>query len=115
MHLHSFYSGIERVLRLTAEEFDGGVLGGAAWHTELLQQMQLDLPDARPPVLSRNSTGALEEYRRFRHLIRNIYATTILPERMESLVVGLPEVWAHVAEDLSEFAAFVELLADAAE
>lgn len=113
LHLHSFYSGIERILRLIAEEFDGGVLGGDSWHSELLKQMQFDVPGTRPSVLSSSSVSALEEYRRFRHLIRNIYATNILPERMETLVKRLPEVWDAVSGDLSGFAVFIDQIADA--
>jgi hypothetical protein len=47
LNLHSFYSGLERIFELIAQELDGGVVGGDAWHTELLRQMALDVPDVR--------------------------------------------------------------------
>lgn len=90
LNLHSFYSGIERVLELIALELDGGALGGEAWHAELLRQMVLDVPQVRPPVLSQESSVWLDEYRKFRHRVRNIYATNLVPDRMKALVQGLP-------------------------
>lgn len=90
LNLHSFYSGLERLFELIALEFDGGLLGGDAWHTELLRQIALDVPDVRPPVLQPNTATQLDEYRKFRHRIRNIYATNLDPDRMAPLVIGLP-------------------------
>jgi len=60
-------------LELIALELDGGTLGGEAWHTELLRQMALDLPNVRSPVIQRETAMHLGEYRKFRHRIRNIY------------------------------------------
>jgi hypothetical protein len=54
LNLHSLYSGLERIFELIAVELDGGALGGADWHTELLRQMTLDLTPVRPPVLSKD-------------------------------------------------------------
>lgn len=110
-NLHSFYSGIERILELVAQEMDGGTLGGEAWHSELLQQITLDVPTVRPPVLTRESADWLDEYRKFRHRVRNIYATNLVPERMRSLVDALPTGWQHVRGDLLVFADFLEQVA----
>ncbi len=63
LNLHSFYSGLERVFELIAQELDGGVMGGEAWHTELLRQMALDVPDVRPPVMQPSTADQLDEYR----------------------------------------------------
>ena len=38
LNLHSFYSALERIFELIAQELDGGVLGGDAWHTEMLRE-----------------------------------------------------------------------------
>ncbi len=96
LDLHGWYSGIERVFELIAVEIDGGALGGEAWHTELLRQMTLDLPETRPPVIQRDTAVQLDEYRKFRHRIRNIYATNLEPARMQPLVIGLPDLWSRV-------------------
>ena len=73
LNLHGFYSGLERIFELIAQELDGGVVGGDAWHTELLRQMALDVPDVRPPVLQMVTADQLDEYRKFRHRIRNAW------------------------------------------
>ncbi len=110
LNLHSFYSGLERILELVALELDGGTLGGDAWHSELLRQMTLDLVGTRPPVLARQTAVRLDDYRKFRHRIRNIYATNLDPERMKPLVMALPNLWAQVRRELADFAGFLEQL-----
>ena len=106
--LQSFYSGIERVLQLVAEEMDGGTLGGESWHTELLRQMATDVPGVRPRVLEVAGADWLDEYRKFRDLARSIYATNLVPERVEPLVAGLAEGWPDVRRDLLAFAEFLD-------
>ena len=111
LNLHSWYSGLERVFELIALELDGGTLGGEAWHTELLRQMALDLPNVRPPVIQRETAMHLDEYRKFRHRIRNIYATSLDPDRMQSLIEALPTLWASVREEIAAFSEFLDSLA----
>jgi hypothetical protein len=113
LNLHSFYSALERVFELIALELDGGALGGESWHTELWRQMCLDVPDVRPPVLQPDTAVRLDEYRKFRHRIRNIYATNLDPERMAPLIVGLANLWPAIRRELAAFAAFLANLAGA--
>ena len=107
LNLHAFYSGLERVFELIAIELDGGTLGGDAWHTELLRQMALDVPGTRPAVLGANTAAALDEYRRFRHRIRNIYASNLDPARIRPLLTQLPALWAQLRHDLDSFIEFL--------
>ncbi len=107
LNLHGLYSGLERVFELIAVELDGGALGGDAWHAELLRQMAIAVPDVRPAVLQPATAAELDELRRFRHLIRNIYATNIDPERIRPLVTGLPALWQRVQQDLEPFVNFL--------
>jgi hypothetical protein len=107
LHLHNLYSGWERIFELIAVEVDGGVLGGTGWHTQLLRQMILDVPRVRPPVLKPATAEQLDEYRKFRHLVRNVYARMLDPARISPLVKALPEL----SETLgSELGAFLEFL-----
>lgn len=115
LNLHSFYAGLERIFQLIAIELDGGTLGGETWHSELLQQMALEIPDVRPPVLQPETARQLDEYRKFRHLIRNIYATNIDPIRIERLVAELPDIWADLQRDLEAFVNFLDTLVRADE
>jgi hypothetical protein len=110
LNLHSFYNGLERVMELIAVEIDGGTLGGDAWHAELLRQMVLELPSVRPAVLSADTGQRLDEYRKFRHRVRNIYATRLNAARMEHLVENLSPTWKQVSAELLAFADFLERL-----
>ena len=47
---------------------------GFNWHQVLLEQMTNEIPDIRPAVISEVTYEALDEYRGFRHVVRNIYA-----------------------------------------
>jgi hypothetical protein len=111
LNLHSFYNGLERALELVALEMDGGTLGGETWHAELLRQMTFELPSVRPAVISTDTGQRLDEYRKFRHLVRHIYATHLSSVRMEHLVESLKPTWKQVRTELSAFADFVERLA----
>lgn len=73
LNLHSFYSGIERLFELIARYVDGAPPSGETWHRDLLQQMAKDLPDIRPAVIDQEIALSLDEFRRFRHLVRNVY------------------------------------------
>ena len=57
------------------------------------------MPGVRPRLLERGGADWLDEYREFRDLARDNYATNLVPERMESLVTGLTEVWPQVRND----------------
>ncbi len=110
LNLHGFYSGVERILELIALEIDGGTLGGEAWHAELLRQMQSSVSKVRPAVLSQETVAWLDEYRKFRHRVRNIYATHLVPDRMQSLAQNLPRGWRKLSQELARFADFLEKL-----
>ncbi|MGH8248219.1 MAG: hypothetical protein ACREUU_17495, partial [Gammaproteobacteria bacterium] len=86
LNLHSFYSGVEKVFETVALELDGGLPKGEAWHRELLQQMTFELPGTRPAMISPETSKGLDEYRRFRHVVRNVYAEHLDPERVGKLV-----------------------------
>lgn len=110
LNLHAFYSGLERVFTYIADDLDGGLPSGSEWHAQLLKQMTLDLAPARPPVLRAETATGLLPYLKFRHLIRNIYATNLELERMRSLVIGLPELWDAAGRDLEGFrSALIEM------
>ena len=112
LNLHAFYSGLERVFDLIAVDVDGGRPGSSDWYVELLRQMTLDLGTTRPAVISREVWTALDDYRRFRHFIRNIYATNLVPAWMGTLVRDLSPVWKKLRAELEEFAAFLEAVND---
>ncbi|HET6316413.1 MAG TPA: hypothetical protein VFG86_08145 [Chloroflexota bacterium] len=53
----------------------------------------------------------LDDLRRFRHVVRHLYATQLDRERMSPLVEALPDLWREVRADLLAFADFLDDLA----
>lgn len=115
LNLHSFYSALERMFQLVAVEIDGGTLGGEHWHSELLNQMSLSVSNVRPAVITPATARQLDEYRRFRHLVRNVYATNLDPGRIEALVKNLPGLWERIRDEVARFIQFLETLAESDE
>ncbi len=101
--LHDFYTGCERIFTRIAEEFEGGLPNGPAWHRLLLQDMALDQPGIRPPVISTATAKILEDYLAFRHRFRNIYGHELNYDRIKPLLRGLPAVMQRVRADLDCF------------
>jgi hypothetical protein len=114
LNLHAFYTGLERIFRQIGVELDGSVPAGGEWHRDLLQQMAAELPGLRPLALSTETARALNEYLRFRHIVRNIYAFQLDPERVERLTSRLPLVWATTRAELLRFADVLDDLAHSA-
>jgi len=108
LNLHDFYTGLERIFQHIAATVDGGVPGGREWHRELLRQMGAALPQVRPEVLSPETIRMLDEYLRFRHVVRHVYAFEFDPERVYRLVRQLHPCFEQVRADLLAFADFLE-------
>ena len=90
LHLHGLYTGIERLLELISRHIDGRLPSGNTWHRDLLLQMSQEVPSVRPAVLGASRLDGLDDLRRFRHLVRHVYATQLDRERMQPLLETLP-------------------------
>ncbi len=108
LNLHAFYTGTERLFEAVARELDGGLPQGPAWHRELLEQMAMEVPGVRPSILRAETRSALEEYLRFRHLVRNVYSWEFEPEKLDALVGHLPSVLQDLKADLDHFREFLD-------
>ena len=111
LNLHSFYSGLERIFELIARHIDRSIPEGETWHRDLLKQMACDIVDLRPAVIDQKTAWSLDEFRRFRHLVRNVYATNLVPDRIKQLMSTLPELWKSLRAELFAFADFIDELA----
>jgi hypothetical protein len=107
LNLHSFYSGIERLFELIARHVDCALPAGETWHRDLLQQMAQDLIDIRPAVIDQDSALTLDEFRRFRHLVRNVYTINLQPDKIASLMSTLTGMWSKLRAELLAFAEFL--------
>ncbi len=110
LNLHGFYAGLERLFKLIAAIVDGAVPQGANWHQMLLEQMSAEIPSARPAVISDETRVALDEYRGFRHVVRNVYTFKFDPVKVRRLVEEATGVFSQVRAELLAFADFLEHL-----
>lgn len=108
LNLHGFYMGIERILTRIAETIDGDLPHGENWHLLLLQRMMVEIPRLRPAVISTETGTKLDEYRRFRHIVRNVYTHNFDPVKLGKLVSSVPDLFAQLKAELLAFAAFLE-------
>jgi len=77
LNLHGFYTGIERMFELIARHIDENFPSDKNWHKNLLKQMANNYKNFRPAVISQNIFFKLDEFRRFRHVVRNVYTTSL--------------------------------------
>ncbi len=113
LNLHDFYAGLERLFQHIALNVDRVVPEGRDWHRELLRQMSAEAPGIRPPVLSPEASRALDEYLRFRHIVRHVYAFEFDADRVWRLVERVGDCHARARADLLAFSDYLESLARA--
>lgn len=110
LNLHDFYAGLERIFYHIASTVDRSVPSGHEWHRELLRQMAVDVPNIRPQVLATQTTKTIDEFLRFRHIVRNIYTFEFDPDQIEHLVKRVRPSFELVNTELLAFAEFLDQL-----
>lgn len=108
LNLHGFYSGVEQIFEDIARTVDGAAPSGGEWHTSLLRQMTVEMGKLRPAVIEINTRQCLDEFRGFRHIVRNVYTFNLRPARLDELVRAAPNCLASLTTDLLAFADFLE-------
>lgn len=111
LNLHSFYAGIESCFEDIARTVDNAMPSGGNWHQELMRQMAAEMKDLRPAVISRETRDCLDEFRAFRHLVRNIYTFNLKPDRLIELAASVENCLNLVQEDLDGFVDFLNTAA----
>ncbi len=100
--LQSFYTGVERIFQLIARFIDYLEPTGANWHQQLLEQMTLTVPDVRPKVISQSTQLSLDEFRRFRHVVRSLYAYKLELEPILELANKTPKLYKTLEEEIHQ-------------
>jgi len=110
--LHDFYTSIEKIFEAIAKVLDGGVPDSSRWHIELLEIMSAKSErGTRPNVIDENLREELRAYLGFRHLFRNIYASELLGDELEKLLVHLQTcLFDDIYETMKRFDNFLEEL-----
>lgn len=101
--LHSFYNGVENVLKRLAQEMDGGVPVGEGWHRALLRRMETPVEGVRPAVLDPNTVERLEPYLGFRHFFRHAYTFEIDWDKLRPLITDIEETLTSFHRDIDRF------------
>lgn len=91
--LHNFYNGIENILKQTLLSQDMDIPQGASWHQELLLKA----------IISESLTNNLKQFLAFRHFFTHAYALDLHPEKMESLVSSVSEVYEMFKNEINLF------------
>lgn len=61
------------------------------------------IDNLRPPILSAITIEQLDEYRRFRQVVRNVYGFEFERTRIEPLVNSLEQCFTNVKNELLDF------------
>ncbi len=91
LSLQAFYTGTERIFLTVAKEVDQSLPSGNAWHRSLLLQMASALPNIRDAVISEELLAKVDEFRRFRHVVRSNYAHILDADRVLDLADEFPD------------------------
>ncbi len=112
LNLHGFYAGVERAFEDIAQTLSETLPSGSHWHQNLLLQMSSEISGIRPAVITVQTRYCLDEYRQFRHVVRNVYTLNFRLASIQSLVADLRACLNLVNQDLHHFIQFLQQLAD---
>lgn len=103
LNLHSFYTAVERIFELIATKIDYSLPSGERWHRKLLDQMSVEIPEVRKAVISSDIQFKLEEFRRFRHVVRSVYAYQLETNKVLDLVSILTSFYDDFIQEINKF------------
>jgi HepT-like protein len=110
LNLHGFYAGVERTFEDIAQTLSEALPVGSHWHQNLLLQMSNEISGIRPAVITVQTRYCLDEYRQFRHVVRNVYTLSFRLSSIQSLVANLRACLNIVTQDLNNFIQFLQQL-----
>jgi hypothetical protein len=104
--LHSFYTEIEKILKLIAREWDVSVPSSDSWHKDLLIQMSKPAPN-RPAVISETLVETLSEFLAFRHLFRGASIALMRWEKLFPLIAKVDQTYDDAKREIQAFVIFI--------
>jgi hypothetical protein len=105
--LHSFYTEIEKILKLIAREWDGHVSSSDSWHKDLLKQMS-EVTAKRPAEISPALVEVLSEFLAFRHLFRGASIVLMRWEKLAPLIAKVNQAYEQAKVEIEAFVRFIE-------
>jgi len=94
--LHSFYNGIENVLKQTLSSRDIELPAGPSWHRDLLSAANT------AGIISETLAKDLRRYLAFRHFFSHGYAVDLMADRVEPLVRDAAEAFARFQNEIKK-------------
>jgi hypothetical protein len=104
-YIHDFYNSAENIFRQVAEQLNGGIPRGDAWHKLLLLEMKDAIPGEREAVISNNLFAKLEQILRFRHLVRNSYGVLLDPQKTREIALLVLDARRQLHDEFLKFLA----------
>ena len=106
--LHSFYTEIEKILKLIALNLDKKMPSSESWHRDLLSQMTA-ATEARPAVITTDLVTRLAELLAFRHLFRGASIALMRWNKLSPLVAKVDGVHEEIVRELNQFQRFLRM------
>ena len=100
--LHSFYTGIENILRRIAVHYNESLSHRENWHRNLLTRMTQSTTD-RGAVISGELGIRLGTYLAFRHVFRHAYTFELSWPKIKPLVLKIKDTFHSFEEALNRF------------
>ncbi len=109
--LDDFYLAVEKIFKTIARDIDNELPEGQEWHKKLLRLMTIELPEVRPAVIDKKLFHQLEDYLKFRHLVRNIYGFQLEIHLFNHLIKDINQVANNLEEQVMCFLADMKEIA----
>jgi len=95
--LHSFYNGIENILKQILSAYNIVIPEGKSWHKELLEI------SVKSEIISEECKNSLGQYLAFRHFFSHAYAFDLYSEKMEPLVEDSEKIYSIFKKEISKY------------
>jgi hypothetical protein len=100
--LHSFYNGIESILKFVYKNQSKELPSGDNWHKQLIDQL-FDLKENEKLIFPLSLKDTIDNYRNFRHFYRHSYTFHLEWKEMDYLVTGLLSNWKTIKTYLKKY------------
>ncbi len=107
-YLYEIYMRMENIFREIARYFDANMPEGAEWHKALLKRMA-EAREERPPLVSQETLGLLENLLGFRHVFAHIYSVKLNYEETEKNAKRVGDLADALFADLDAFITFLSV------
>jgi hypothetical protein len=109
--LHNIYCLLENYFLRVAKFFENA-LDPDTWHRDLVRRMALEIRGVRPALLDDSLAARIDELRAFRQVFRNVYQTSLDPERVRALQGRLRDLTEGFAAAHERFLKLIRKIAD---